>query len=117
MELGIDLGTANTVINDVRHGIVLDEPSVMLLCRGGSRRERVLAVGSAAAELLGRAPSEFVAVRPLHDGVVTDLETPGCTCARSCRRPGGARGRADPRSHRGARRRDGAGAPCAPRGR
>jgi rod shape-determining protein MreB len=47
----------------------------MLLRRGGSRRERVLAVGRGAADLLGRAPSEFVAVRPLHDGVVTDLET------------------------------------------
>ena len=75
MELGIDLGTANTVVSDVRRGIVLDEPSVMLLRRGGSRRERVLAIGRDAADLLGRAPSEFVAVRPLHDGVVTDLET------------------------------------------
>ena len=75
MELGIDLGTANTVVSDVRRGIVLDEPSVMLLRRGGARRERVLAVGRDAAELLGRVPSEFVAVRPLHDGVVTDLET------------------------------------------
>ena len=74
MELGIDLGTANTVVSDVRRGIVLDEPSVMLLRRGGSRRERVLAIGRDAADLLGRAPSEFVAVRPLHDGVVTDLE-------------------------------------------
>lgn len=74
MELGIDLGTANTVVSDVRRGIVLDEPSVMLLRRGGSRRERVLATGRDAADLVGRAPSEFVAVRPLHDGVVTDLE-------------------------------------------
>jgi rod shape-determining protein MreB len=75
VELGIDLGTANTVISDVRRGVVLDEPSVMLLRRGGARRERVLAVGRDAAELLGRAPAEFLAVRPLHDGVVTDLET------------------------------------------
>ena len=75
MELGIDLGTANTVVSDVRHGIILDQPSVMLLRRGGARRERVLAVGKDAAEMLGRAPAEFVAVRPLHDGVVTDLET------------------------------------------
>jgi rod shape-determining protein MreB len=74
VELGIDLGTANTVVSDVRRGIVLDEPSVMLLRRGGSRRERVLATGRDAADLVGRAPSEFVAVRPLHDGVVTDLE-------------------------------------------
>ena len=43
-------------ISDVRHGIVLDQPSVMLLRRGGARRERVLAVGKDAAELLGRAP-------------------------------------------------------------
>ena len=75
MELGIDLGTANTVVSDVRRGIVFDEPSVMLLRRGGARRERVLAVGQEAADLLGRAPSGFAAVRPLQDGVVTDLET------------------------------------------
>ena len=74
MELGIDLGTANTVISEARRGIVLDEPSVMLLHRRGSRRERVLAVGKDAAELLGRAPADYVAVRPLHDGVVIDLE-------------------------------------------
>jgi rod shape-determining protein MreB len=47
----------------------------MLLRRGGARRERVLAVGRDAADLLGRAPqSRFAAVRPMHDGVVTDLE-------------------------------------------
>jgi rod shape-determining protein MreB and related proteins len=74
VELGIDLGTANTVVSDVRRGIVLDEPSVMLLHRRGGRRERVLAVGKDAAELLGRAPIDYVAVRPLHDGVVIDLE-------------------------------------------
>ena len=74
MELGIDLGTANTVVSDIRHGILYDEPSVMLLYRRGERRERVLAVGREAAELLGRVPSDYVAVRPLHDGVVTDLE-------------------------------------------
>jgi rod shape-determining protein MreB and related proteins len=75
VELGIDLGTANTVVSDVRRGILFDEPSVMLLRRGGGRRERVLAVGQEAADLLGRAPSGYVAVRPLQDGVVTDLET------------------------------------------
>jgi rod shape-determining protein MreB and related proteins len=75
VELGIDLGTANTVVSDVRRGIVFDEPSVMLVRRGGTRRERILAVGQEAADLLGRAPTRFAAVRPLHDGVVTDLET------------------------------------------
>ena len=75
MDLGIDLGTANTVVSDVRRGIVFDEPSVMLLRQGGARRRQIQAVGREAADLVGRAPSRFTAVRPLHDGVVTDLET------------------------------------------
>jgi rod shape-determining protein MreB len=75
VELGIDLGTANTVVADARRGILFDEPTIMLLQPGRARRERVLAVGREAAELLGRAPSGYTAVRPLHDGVVTDLET------------------------------------------
>ncbi|MGY1688263.1 rod shape-determining protein [Geodermatophilus sp. SYSU D00804] len=75
MELGIDLGTATTVVSDVRRGILYDEPTVMLVRRGSGRRDRVLAVGREAADLLGRAPSRYAAVRPLDDGVVTDLET------------------------------------------
>jgi rod shape-determining protein MreB len=76
VDLGIDLGTANTVVSDYRRGILFDQPSVMVVRRSGSRRERVLAVGQDAADLVGRAPtSQFAAVRPLEDGVVTDLET------------------------------------------
>lgn len=75
MDLGIDLGTATTVVSDVRRGIVYDEPSVLLLRQGGGRRAKVLAVGHEAGDLVGRAPARFAAVRPLHDGVVTDLET------------------------------------------
>lgn len=75
MDLGIDLGTATTVVSDVRRGIVYDEPSVLLPRPGGGRRARIMAVGREAAELVGRAPARFAAVRPLHDGVVTDLET------------------------------------------
>jgi len=75
MDLGIDLGTANTVVSDVRRGIVFDEPSVMLVGPGRGRRPQLQAVGREAADLLGRAPSRFTPVRPLHDGVVTDLET------------------------------------------
>jgi rod shape-determining protein MreB and related proteins len=73
--IGIDLGTANTVVSDARRGVLFDEPSIMLLRRTGSRRERLLAVGQEAADLIGRTPSGYVAVRPLQDGVVTDLET------------------------------------------
>jgi rod shape-determining protein MreB len=75
VDIGMDLGTASTVISDVRRGIVFDEPSIMLLRRSGLRRERVFAVGQEAADLTGRAPAGFAAVRPLQDGVVTDLET------------------------------------------
>lgn len=75
MDLGIDLGTANTVMSEVRRGIVFDEPSVMLMRQAGGRRSRALAVGTEAADLLGRAPTRYTALRPLHDGVVTDLET------------------------------------------
>jgi rod shape-determining protein MreB len=74
MDLGIDLGSANTVVSSARRGIVFDEPSVMLLQQGGSRRRQIQAVGRDAAELVGRVPARFAAVRPLHDGVVTDLE-------------------------------------------
>jgi len=95
VDIGIDLGTANTVVSSVRRGILFDEPTVMLLRRGGARRERVLAVGQEAADLLGRAPSSFVAVRPLHDGVVTDLET-ARLYLRSVLQKAGRRGRAFP---------------------
>lgn len=75
MGFGIDLGTATTVVSDARRGIVYDEPSVLLLRRSNGRRERVFAVGQEAADLLGRTPSGFAAVRPVQDGEVTDLET------------------------------------------
>ena len=75
MDLGIDLGTANTVVSDVRRVIVFDEPSVMLLRQPGARRPQIQAVGREAADLLGRAPARFTPVRPLQGGVVTDLET------------------------------------------
>ncbi|WP_138760010.1 rod shape-determining protein [Modestobacter altitudinis] len=91
MELGIDLGTANTVVSSGRRGILYDEPTVMLLRAGRSRRERVLAVGHEAADLLGRAPAGLSAVRPLEDGVVTDLET-ARTYLRSVLHKAGRRG-------------------------
>jgi rod shape-determining protein MreB len=75
VNLGIDLGTANTVVCDGRHGILYDQPSVLLVRAGSGRRPKILAVGQEAADLLGRTSSGLVAVRPLQDGVVTDLET------------------------------------------
>src|SRR3954447_2459148 len=91
VELGIDLGTANTVVAHARRGILYDEPTVMLMRHGRSRRERLLAVGREASDLLGRAPSGFTAGRPLNDGVVTDLET-ARTYLRSVLQKAGRRG-------------------------
>lgn len=73
--LGIDLGTANTVVCHPKRGILLDEPSVMVLRAGGARRGRLVGWGGEAHDLLGRTPAGMTAVRPLSDGVVVDLET------------------------------------------
>src|SRR5215831_17971056 len=71
---GIDLGTANTVVCHPRRGIVLNEPSVMVV-RAEGKRSRPLLVGQAARELIGRTPVGIATVRPLRDGVITDLES------------------------------------------
>jgi rod shape-determining protein MreB and related proteins len=73
---GIDLGTANTVVCHQRRGVVLDEPSVMVVHAGQARSKRVkpLLVGTEARDLMGRLPMGLTTVRPLHDGVIVDLE-------------------------------------------
>jgi rod shape-determining protein MreB len=72
---GIDLGTANTVVCHSRRGIVLEEPSVMVV-RSNSHGKRVtpLLAGQEARALIGRCPLGLATVRPLHDGVIVDLE-------------------------------------------
>jgi rod shape-determining protein MreB and related proteins len=74
-DLGIDLGTANTVVYDLARDVVFDEPSVLLRRRRGGRGGGIVAIGREAAELLGRVPAGVVATRPLQDGVITDLDT------------------------------------------
>ncbi|MFH0931083.1 MAG: rod shape-determining protein [Candidatus Zixiibacteriota bacterium] len=71
-DIGIDLGTANTLVFVRGEGIVLNEPSVVAL---EVSTKKVLAVGSAAKEMIGRTPGEIVAIRPLKDGVIADFET------------------------------------------
>ena len=68
---GIDLGTANTVVVHPRRGVILDEPSVMVVRAGDDRQP--LVVGTEAREMLGRTPVGMSVVRPLQDGVITDL--------------------------------------------
>jgi len=70
-DIGIDLGTANTLVFVREHGIVLREPSVVAVQSGTNK---VLAVGDEAKRMLGRTPANIVAVRPMKDGVIADFE-------------------------------------------
>jgi len=70
-DMGIDLGTANTLVYVKNHGIVLREPSVVAIHR--DTRE-VLAIGAEAKRMLGRTPANIIAVRPLKNGVIADFE-------------------------------------------
>ena len=70
-DIGIDLGTANTLVCVRGTGIVLNEPSVVAVEKAS---RKVLAIGAAAKEMLGRTPGEIEAIRPLKDGVIADFE-------------------------------------------
>ncbi|MCM2339433.1 MAG: rod shape-determining protein [Burkholderiales bacterium] len=70
-DIGIDLGTSNTLVYLKGHGIVINEPSVVAV---NIKTNQILAVGEKAKEMLGRTPGHIKAVRPLVDGVVSDFE-------------------------------------------
>ena len=70
-DLGIDLGTANVLVYEDGKGIVLREPSVVAVDKNTGK---VLQVGAAASNMLGRTPGNVVALRPLRDGVISDYE-------------------------------------------
>jgi len=70
--LGIDLGTANTLVYMKGKGIILREPSVVAM---KNNRKDILAVGEEAKKMIGRTPGGIVAVRPLKDGVIADFNT------------------------------------------
>lgn len=70
-DLGIDLGTANTLVYVKGKGILIREPSVVAL---RENREEVLAVGDEAKRMIGRTPGNIVAVRPMKDGVIADFD-------------------------------------------
>ena len=69
-DIGIDLGTANTLVYMKGKGIVLREPSVVAV---DVREDQVLAVGAQAKEMIGRTPGSIAAIRPLKDGVIADF--------------------------------------------
>ena len=70
-DMAVDLGTANTLVYVRRHGIVLNEPSVVAI---NTLTGAILAVGNEAKRMIGRTPSHIQAVRPLKDGVIADFD-------------------------------------------
>lgn len=70
-DIGIDLGTANTLVYVKGKGIVINEPSVVAI---NTRTKQILAIGSEAKKMVGRTPSHIMATRPLVDGVISDFE-------------------------------------------
>lgn len=70
-DIGIDLGTANTLVYLKGHGIIINEPSVVAV---NQKTGRVVAIGTQAKQMLGRTPGHIIAVKPLVDGVISDFE-------------------------------------------
>src|SRR3954449_11594834 len=70
-DIGIDLGTANTLVLVRGKGIAINEPSIVAM---NPKTKRVLAVGAEAKQMVGRTPANIVAVRPLKDGVISDFD-------------------------------------------
>ena len=73
-DLAIDLGTANSLVWMKGEGIVLNEPSVIAIQTDHRVKNRILAVGLEAKNMLGRTPGNIVAIRPMRDGVIADFE-------------------------------------------
>jgi rod shape-determining protein MreB and related proteins len=71
LDIGIDLGTANTLVNVRGKGIVINEPSWVAIDK---RTRKPLAIGARAKEMVGRTPANVIAVRPLRDGVISEFE-------------------------------------------
>ena len=71
LDIGIDLGTANTLVHVKGKGIVLNEPSWVAIEK---KSKRVLAIGGEAKEMVGRTPANVAAIRPLRDGVISEFE-------------------------------------------
>ena len=70
--LGIDLGTANTLVFSKGEGIIINEPSVVAI---NTASKKIMAVGDEAKQMIGRTPGSIVAIRPMKDGVIADFAT------------------------------------------
>lgn len=73
-DIGIDLGTANTLVFVGKKGILVNEPSVVAIKTGGGKKNEILAVGNEAKLMVGRTPANINAMHPMRDGVIADYE-------------------------------------------
>ena len=73
-DMAIDLGTANTIVSVKGKGIIINEPSVVAVQSDRNGKDRILAVGQAAQQMIGKTPLNIHAVRPMQDGVIADFE-------------------------------------------
>ncbi|BCD61793.1 rod shape-determining protein MreB and related proteins [Nitratiruptor sp. YY08-26] len=73
-DMGIDLGTANTLVLSRGEGIIINEPSVVAIKKDKLGRQRILAVGHEAKEMVGKTPGDITAIRPMKDGVIADFD-------------------------------------------
>ena len=73
-DMGIELGTANTLVLVKDKGIIINEPSVVAVRREKYGKQKILAVGHAAKEMVGKTPGDIEAIRPMRDGVIADFD-------------------------------------------
>lgn len=73
-DMAIDLGTANTIVSVKGKGIIINEPSVVAVQNDKYGRDKILAVGQEAKQMIGKTPLNIQAVRPMQDGVIADFE-------------------------------------------
>ncbi|MDR2081049.1 MAG: rod shape-determining protein [Campylobacteraceae bacterium] len=73
-DMGIDLGTANTLVLVRGKGIIIDEPSVVAVQRDKYGKQDILAVGHEAKKMVGKTPGDIEAIRPMRDGVIADFD-------------------------------------------
>jgi rod shape-determining protein MreB len=73
-DMSIDLGTANTLVLVKGRGIIINEPSVVAVQRDKFGRQKILAVGHEAKEMVGKTPGDIEAIRPMRDGVIADFD-------------------------------------------
>src|SRR3990170_7829482 len=87
-DIGIDLGTANSLVYVKKRGIVINEPSIAAI---NNKTNQILAIGEEAKKMMGRSPSHISVIKPLVNGVISDFEMAQEMLRRYLRRLGGSK--------------------------